>query len=476
MNSINVNKPIVCVQGMGFVGLAMATVVANALDQNNQPLYNVIGIDLPDKKNLIEKINNAEMPFKTEDKSFAIELKNAVLKNKNLTASTDENLFNKANIVIVDVQLSHEKTSSDRYYKNKLNKEPFEIAIRTLGRLVKEDCLIIIETTVPPGFCTNIVKPILEEEFKKRKINSTPLIVHSYERVMPGKEYLNSIREYFRTFSGINEKSSKLGKKFFTSIINTKDYPLREEKYTEATELAKILENSYRSTNIAFIYEWTLLAEKMGVNLFSIIDGIKNRKTHNNIMKPGFGVGGYCLTKDSLLALWSVKNFYNLNYGLPFSIKALEVNSKMPLHAIDLIREKTNLEGKNVIILGVSYREDVGDARSSPTQVLFRALQKYDGLKCSVHDPYIDYWSEQPNAVIIKSISELKKFDIVVLATRHKQYLNIKKKSWLSSLKEGSLVVDANNILDDIKIKYLLDNKIDVIGVGKGHIKRMKVS
>ena len=70
----------------------------------------------------------------------------------------------------------------------------------------------------------------------------------------------------------------------------------------------------------------------------------------------------------------------------------------------------------------------------------------------------------------------MNKFDVVVLATRHKQYLDIKKKSWLSSLKQGSLVVDANNILDDIKIKYLLDNKIDVIGVGKGHIKRMKVS
>ena len=81
-----------------------------------------------------------------------------------------------------------------------------------------------------------------------------------------------------------------------------------------------------------------------------------------------------------------------------------------------------------------------------------------------------------PDAVIIKSISELKKFDIVVLATRHKQYLKIGKKSWLSLLKEGSLVVDANNILDDIKIKYLLDNKIHVVGVGKGHIKRMKVS
>lgn len=470
------NKPIVCVQGMGFVGLAMATVVANALDQNKQPLYNVIGIDIPEKQNLIEKINIGELPIITEDKSFAIELKRAVLKYKNLKASSSENYYSLAKIVIVDVHLSIEKIHSENYHEYKLHNEPFQKAIRTLGRLIKENCLIIIETTVPPGFCVNVVKPIIEEEFKKRNITTSPLIVHAYERVMPGKEYLSSIREYFRTFSGINKKSSKLGEKFLTSIINTKEYPLREEDYTEASELAKILENSYRSANIAFIYEWTLLAEKIGVNLFSIIDGIKNRKTHNNIMKPGFGVGGYCLTKDSLLALWSEENFYNTNYGLPFSIKALEVNDKMPLHVVDLIKEKTNLEGKKILILGISYREDVSDTRFSPTEVLYRELKKYDGLECSVHDPYMNFWLEVPDAVCLKSLLEMKKFDIVVLAIRHKHYLNMTKNSWLNFLKEGSLVVDANDILDDIKIKHLLGNKIDVIGVGKGHIKRMKVS
>jgi UDP-N-acetyl-D-glucosamine dehydrogenase len=474
MNFKNDTKPIVCVQGMGFVGLAMATVVANTFDQNNHPLYNVVGIDLPQKESLVEKINKAQLPFITEDKSFAIELQRAVLKNKNFTASTDENLLSLADIVIVDVHLNILKIFAENNLEYNFDRRPFEQAIRTLGRLIKKDCLVIIETTVPPGFCKNVVEPILKDEFGKRKINSTPLIVHSYERVMPGKEYLSSIRKYFRTFAGIDKKSSKLGRKFLTSVIDTKQYPLKQEDYTEASELAKILENSYRATNIAFIYEWTLLAEKIGVNLFSIIEGIKYRKTHSNIMKPGFGVGGYCLTKDPLLALWSEENFYNLNYGLPFSLKALEVNHKMPLHVIDLILEKTKLEGKKVAILGISYREDVGDSRFSPAKVLFEELLKYDGLKCSVHDPYINSWSEVPDAHFIKSISELIKYDIVVLATRHNQYLNIRKRSWLSFLKDRSLIVDANNILDDIKIKYLLVNKIDVIGVGKGHIKRMK--
>jgi UDP-N-acetyl-D-glucosamine dehydrogenase len=259
MNFKNDTKPIVCVQGMGFVGLAMATVVANTFDQNNHPLYNVVGIDLPQKESLVEKINKAQLPFITEDKSFAIELQRAVLKNKNFTASTDENLLSLADIVIVDVHLNILKIFAENNLEYNFDRRPFEQAIRTLGRLIKKDCLVIIETTVPPGFCKNVVEPILKDEFGKRKINSTPLIVHSYERVMPGKEYLSSIRKYFRTFAGIDKKSSKLGRKFLTSVIDTKQYPLKQEDYTEASELAKILENSYRATNIAFIYEWTLL-------------------------------------------------------------------------------------------------------------------------------------------------------------------------------------------------------------------------
>ncbi len=474
MKSVKKNKPVVCIQGMGFVGLAMATVVANTYDEDNKPLYHVIGIDLPNRGDLIKKINKAQIPFETEDKSFSTELKRAVLKNKNLIASSDENNFRDADVVIVDVHLSIKKTYSNEKLDFDLDKEPFEIAIKTLGRLIKKDCLVIVETTVPPGFCSKVVQPILQEEFRKRNICTTPLIVHSYERVMPGKEYLNSIRNYFRTFAGIDKKSAKLGRKFLSSVINTKDFPLKEESLTQASELAKILENSYRSVNIAFIYEWTLLAEKLGVNLFSVIEGIKNRRTHNNIMKPGFGVGGYCLTKDSLLALWSAENFYDSHYGLPFSTKAIWINDKMPLHVIDLILEKTKLEKKSIAILGVSYREDVGDARYSPSKVFYDALRSYNGLKCSVHDPYLNSWPEVPEAQFINSFFQLKKFDIIVLATRHKQYLNINEKSWVNYLKKGSLVVDANNILDDAKIRSLLMNKINVVGVGKGHIKNIE--
>lgn len=467
------NRPLVCVQGLGFVGLAMATVIANACDNNKIPVYNVVGIDLPMNKNNIDIINRGELPFKTEDTSFLDELRRAVFINENFFATSDVSFYSQADIVVVDVPLHIKKRSKNDYSKYSLSKKPFEKAIDSLGEKIKTECLVLIETTVPPGFCSKVVKPILEKNFKSRNIVSSPTIAYSYERVMPGKEYLGSIRNYYRTFSGIDEKSAQKVKSFLESIINFKDYPLRREQATESCELAKILENSYRAVNIAFIYEWTLLAENIGINLFSVIEGIKNRKTHNNIMEPGFGVGGYCLTKDSLLALWSADNFYNSVYGLPFSKMALEVNDKMPLHTIDLILQETSVKDKKVAIMGISYRQDVGDTRFSPSELFYKELIKLRGI-CFVHDPYVEYWPECQEAPFISFDHSLKNVDIIVFTVRHRCYIEATKEYLLEISKEGALFVDAFNILDDEKISFLLKHNRNVIGVGKGHIKRIK--
>jgi UDP-N-acetyl-D-glucosamine dehydrogenase len=467
------NRPLVCVQGLGFVGLAMATVIANACDNDKILLYNVVGVDLPTNKNNIDIINKGELPFKTEDASFLDELRRAVLINKNFFTTSDMSFYSQADIVVVDVPLHIEKRSKNDYSKYSLSKKPFEQAIDSLGKKIKPECLVLIETTVPPGFCSKVVRPILEKNFESRNIVSSPIIAYSYERVMPGKEYLSSIRNYYRSFSGIDEKSTQKVKYFLESIINSKDYPLRREQETEACEFAKILENSYRAVNIAFIYEWTLLAENAGINLFSVIEGIKNRKTHNNIMEPGFGVGGYCLTKDSLLALWSADNFYNSVYGLPFSKRALEVNDKMPLHTIDLILQEMKVKNKKVAIMGISYRQDVGDTRFSPSELFYKELIKLKAI-CFVHDPYVEYWPECHEAPFIAFDHSLKDVDIIVFTVRHRCYSEATKEYLLEISKEGTLFVDAFNILDDEKISFLLKNNRNVIGVGKGHIKRIK--
>ena len=118
---------------------------------------------------------------------------------------------------------------------------------------------------------------------------------------MPGKNYLDSLINAQRVYAGLNKRSESSCKKFFSKIINTKKYPLQKLNSIEECETAKLLENSYRAINIAFIEEWGIFAENIGVNLFEVLNAIKIRPTHSNIRKPGLGVGGYCLTKDPLM-------------------------------------------------------------------------------------------------------------------------------------------------------------------------------
>lgn len=462
-------KDVICIQGLGFVGLAMATVVSNVLNEDGSPKYQVYGVDIKDKQSSIDLINSGVLPFQSEDSSFSPKLVKAVLEQKNLIATTDEDVYSKASVVVVDVQLSITKEDKDDYHKYLLHQSSFEKALHSLGKRIKPDCLILLETTIPPGFTRNVAYPIIKAEFSKRGITTEPLIAHSYERVMPGADYLNSICNYFRSFSGLTEESSRRAESFLSSIINTVDYPLYKELEPESTELGKVLENSFRAMNIAFIYEWTLFAEKMGVNLFSVIEGIRHRNSHKNIMMPGLGVGGYCLTKDSLLALWSNDHYYKSSFGLPFSIEALRVNDRMPLHVVDLIRERESIKGKRVLILGVSYREDIGDTRFSPSETLYRALAD-EGAIVEVNDPYVSSWTEIPDA---RFVDELRGYDVLIFATRHRKYLSMKRDDLLDIAKGTSLIVDANNIINDKNAMCLIDNKVHIIGVGKGHINKL---
>ena len=131
--------------------------------------------------------------------------------------------------------------------------KPFKSAIRTIGQNCKEDVLILVETTVPPGTCLKVVKPIIHEELLKRNLSTNKIkIGHSYERVMPGPEYINSIKNFYRVYSGIDESSAIETEKFLRTIISTAEYPLTRLVNTNATEMAKVLENSYRAMNIAF--------------------------------------------------------------------------------------------------------------------------------------------------------------------------------------------------------------------------------
>ena len=143
---------------------------------------------------------------------------------------------------------------------------------------------------------------------------------------------------------------------------------------TLSSETAKVLENSYRAANIAFIEEWGRFSEDVGIDIYEIIDAIKIRPTHSNIMRPGFGVGGYCLTKDPLFAKIACKEIFNLKeHEFPFSSKAVETNNKMPSVTLRRVKKYFNdsLINKKILLMGVTYRQNIGDTRFSPSEIYF---------------------------------------------------------------------------------------------------------
>jgi len=466
---INRGKNVIVVQGLGFVGAVMSLVCANAVAKD----YAVIGIDLPSKDSYwkIKSINEGVFPLIADDPKISEFFENT--KNKgNFLATYDPLAYSYADTVIVDVNLDVQKKS---YSSHKLkdfdvNLSSFKSAITTIGKNCKQDVMVLVETTVPPGTCANVVKPILEEELLKRGLSIKEYILgHSYERVMPGPEYIESIRSFPRVYSGVDARSADDIETFLKTIIDTEVCELTRLENTNATEIAKVLENSYRAMNIAFVVEWSRFAEEAGVDLYEIVNAIRVRKTHTNLMYPGIGVGGYCLTKDPLLASWSRKSFFGSDSDLKMSINSVSVNDQMPVYAFNrLVEIFGHLVNMNVIFLGVSYRGDIGDTRFTPVETLVDLVRKA-GARVKLHDPFISYWQEQDCSVE----SELDEVlclepELVIISTGHSEY---RKSETISKL----MNIKSTNIFDTIglfskKQLIMLQGKHKVSVLGKGDI------
>ena len=463
----NKNKEVVVVQGLGFVGAVMSLVVSNSEKKD----YAVIGVDLKKNINTINSINSGKFPIKSSDPKIE-EYYQKSIKKGNFLASYDHSAYSNASVIIVDINLDVQKNSDSDGNLNSFNVDlnHFKNAIKTIGKNCKEDVLILVETTVPPGTCIKVVKPIIKEELAKRSLLTDKVkIGHSYERVMPGPEYINSIKNFYRVYSGIDENSALETEKFLKTIISTKEYPLTRLVNTNATEMAKVLENSYRAMNIAFAVEWSRYAEEAGVNLYEIVDAIKKRPTHSNLMYPGIGVGGYCLTKDPLLASWAKINHFNSNDSLEQSEKGVKINDKMPHYAFNFMKKAFALGSiinKKILLLGVSYRSDVGDTRYSPVEPFYLNCVDNKAI-VDTHDPYVQYWEE----INIKVSQDLEEkldmtWDIIVFSAAHSEYKNPKVISKISKMSNVK-VLDTLGILKEKDIVELnKNNKVKVLGRG----------
>ena len=499
------NKEIVVVVGLGFVGAVMAAIVADTENEKKEPTKFVIGMQRPSKRSYwkIPLLNQGISPVKAEDPEVDEIISRCVLKKKTLIATYTYDALEFADVVVVDVQCDYLKNALGNVLNGEVDMAALENAIAIIAEKIPANALVLIETTVAPGTTEQIAYPIMKKIFERRGISSEPLLAHSYERVMPGRNYVASIRDFWRVCSGINEEAKDKVVKFLNEVLNTKDYPLTVLDKPIESETAKIVENSYRATILAFLDEWSLFAERNGVDLKKVIDAIKMRPTHSNIIFPGPGIGGYCLPKDGGLGVWAYKHILGWNDDI-FKITpvAIDINDTRGLHVAELVRDALRNMGKpiaaaEVLVLGASYREDVGDTRYSGVEIVVRKLTEM-GADIKVFDPYLEHWweLEEQDTYPYPGYSKKKYFhrqeklknlrlekdmfaamkdaEAIIFAVRHKQFLNLDPDEVVKAVGKPCAIIDCFCILDDKKIERYFELGCEVKGLGRGHIKRIK--
>jgi UDP-N-acetyl-D-glucosamine dehydrogenase len=500
-------KEIVVVMGVGFVGAVMAAIIADTENKSGQPSKFVIGCQRPSTRSYwkIPLLNRGTSPVKAEDPEVDKLISRCVLEKKTFTATYNNDCIELADCVVVDVQCDYSKNNLGNMRTGETDMAALDATMRTIGEKIRPSCLVLIETTVAPGTTEFVAWPILKKAFAERGIKSTPLLAHSFERVMPGRDYVSSIRDFWRVCAGCNADARKRVVKFLEQVLNTKDYPLTVMDRPIESETTKIVENSYRATILAYLNEWSLFAERNGVDLIKVINAIKMRPTHSNILFPGPGIGGYCLPKDGGLGFWAYRHilgFEDASSVFKITPLAIDINDTRALHVAEITRDALRnigryIAGADVLICGASYRQDVGDTRYSGSELVVRKLTEM-GAEMRVHDPYVDHWYElenqdyypnpahswrrffrnQDNLRNIRVKKDLravlKGVEAVVFAVPHAPYLELEPDDVVKWTGNPLAVIDCYGILPDEKIRRYFELGCEVKALGRGHIQRIK--
>ncbi len=500
-------KEVVVVMGVGFVGAVMAAIVADTVDENGKPDKFVIGSQRPSVRSYwkIPVLSRGVSPVKAEDPEVDILIDRCVNEKKTLVATFNSDCLKLADVVVVDVQCDYKKKELGNMRTGEADMAALEATMKTIGEKMQPHCLVLIETTVAPGTTEFVAWPILKKAFTKRGIDSVPLLAHSFERVMPGREYVSSIRDFWRVCSGCNPEARQRVEKFLHEVLNTDEYPLTVMDRPIESETTKIVENSYRATILAYLHEWSIFAERNGVDLIKVINAIKMRPTHSNIIFPGPGIGGYCLPKDGGLGYWAYKHILGFEDGdslFKITPTAIDINDTRGLHVAQLTRDALRnmdryIAGADVLICGASYRQDVGDTRYSGSEMVVRKLTEM-GAEMRVHDPYVDHWYELEIQETYPSLGtswsrffrnqehltesrvskdlkgSLKGVEAVIFAVPHEEYKDLLPEDIVKWAGGPIAVIDAFGMLPDDKIKRYFELGCEVKALGRGHVQRIK--
>ena len=409
--------------GLGYIGLPLAVEKAKAG-------FKTIGFDVQQKK--VDLLNQGRSYIgDVDDKELEKIVKNGVFK-----ATTDYSEASTCDSICICVPTPlDEHQQPDISYVKK--------SAESLVPFMHKNMLVVLESTTYPGTTEELVKPILEKS--GLVCGRDFYLAFSPERVDPGNSAYK-IKNTPKIVGGCTSKSTDIAAALYEMVL---DAPVHKVSSAAVAEMEKILENIYRNINIGLVNELAMLCDKMNISIWEVIDAAKTKPYGFQAFYPGPGLGGHCIPLDPYYLSWKARE-----YGFHTSMieASMMINDKMPEYCVDRVgrilnKYKKALNGSNVLVLGVAYKQNINDCRESPAIKVIKELLKV-GAEVSYFDPFVKSFSDKNLAM--NSLSELKpevieKFDIVVIATAH---TNV---DYSFVQKHAKVIFDTKNVMKDIE-------------------------
>jgi UDP-N-acetyl-D-mannosaminuronic acid dehydrogenase len=430
--SIEQKKAKVAVIGLGYVGLPVACTFAEAG-------FDVTGVDLVADR--VAKINAGVSPIEGNEPGLPELI--AKVAGRKLKATTNYEDLRDVDVILIAVETPVAEDNKPRY-------EALRGSLKSLGAVLKDGALVVIESTIAPGTMAKVVQPVLEETSGK-KAGGDFYLGNCPERVMPGK-LLKNLRNLSRVVGGSTHQTAETMVALYRQIILTADLDATD---CITAELVKTAENAYRDVQIAFANEVAMIAEATGGDVWKVRE-LVNKSPDRMMLLPGAGVGGHCIPKDPWLLAYGVDGS---EVELKLIPTARAVNDGMPSHILDMLRKALGeLKGKRVLVLGYAYLEDSDDTRNSPSAALVDALQAA-GATPVVHDPFVHEYQGDLLALA-------KGCDAAVLMVKHSEYRQMDL-SKLAALLSSRVLVDGRGLWPSAAAKHA---GLTYFGIGQGAV------
>jgi UDP-N-acetyl-D-glucosamine dehydrogenase len=409
--------------GLGYVGLPLAVVFAEAG-------FHVTGID-PDARK-VDSLKKG-ISYIPDVKTEAVE---KLVKSGYLTATTDFSALKEMDAVSICVPTPLRQTGDPDM--------SFIIsATEEMAKYMHKGIVVVLESTTYPGTTRELLLPKLGTE-RGLVVGEDWFLAFSPERVDPGREDFTTINTP-KVVGGVTEACGEVATAWYEGAIKT----VHSVSSAEAAEMAKLLENTFRMINIGLVNELAIMCERLGVDVWEVIDAAATKPFGFMKFTPGPGLGGHCIPIDPLYLSWKMKSF---SYNARFIELASEINTNMPRYVVSRIMEAMNdrgkaLKGSKILILGAAYKPDIDDVRESPALDVIGLLQK-KGAQVEYHDPYIPHIHHETDGWRMDSIEDVMKAvkdaDAVVIITDHKAY------NYQAILDAAAFIFDTRNALGKV--------------------------